>query len=105
AGVVEVGAIGQLGADGGAAGLALGTDAHLGGEVAVLALTRRDRVRERVVLFLRTLVAHAHQDVGVPAAGVAEEVAAQVQRDAILAPVQVAVGFLVRVLVVQLGIE
>src|SRR5690606_15656064 len=103
--VVEVGAVGQLGADLGATNVALRTHAHLGGEVAVLTLARRERARGCVVLLLRTLVADAGQQVRGPAAAFGQEVAAQVQRNAVLAPVQVLVRFLVRVLVVQLGIQ
>ena len=62
--VVEVGAIGEFGADRDAMReRALDTHADLGGEVAVLALARGVRVREVVELFFRTLVAQAHQHV------------------------------------------
>src|SRR3546814_1952716 len=82
AGVVEVDAIGQLGADANAARqVALDACADLGGEIAVLDLTGGVRTRERFVLFLGTLVAQACQQVRLPAAAFGDEVAAQVKRD------------------------
>src|SRR3546814_189168 len=98
--------IGQLGADANAARqVALDACADLGGEVAVLDLTGGVRIRERVVLFLGTLVAQACQQVRIPAAAFGDEVAAQVQRDPVLAPVQVVVVLEAGVLVVQLAID
>src|SRR3546814_5772091 len=85
--------------------VALDACADLGGEVAVLDLTGGVRIRERVVLFLGTLVAQACQQVRIPAAAFGDEVAAQVQRDPVLAPVQVVVVLEAGVLVVQLAID
>ncbi|MCY1432759.1 hypothetical protein D9M71_487670 [compost metagenome] len=104
--VVEVTAVGHFGADcnalveGG-----LQADADLGGEVAVLALTRAVGRREVVVFLFRLLVAQAHQQVRVPATAFGDEVATQVDRGAVLAPVQVLVVVEVRVLVVQLTVQ
>src|SRR5690606_16090260 len=84
--VVEVGAVGQLGAHGNAAvegRLQAGTD--LGGNIAVSTLERRVRGRDDVLL-LGELRADAEQQVRVPAAAVLDEVAAEVQRSAVLAP-------------------
>src|SRR5690606_26629565 len=58
-----------------------------------------------IKLLLGTLVAQAHHDVRIPAAALHDEVPACVERDAVLAPVEVAVPFRVRVLVVELGID
>src|SRR3546814_19180839 len=97
--------IGQLGADANAARqVALDACADLGGEVAVLDLTGGVRIRERVVLFLGTLVAQACQQVRIPAAAFGDEVAAPVKRDPVLAPVQVVVVLEAGVLVGQLAI-
>src|SRR5690606_32110069 len=84
---------------------ALHADAQLAGNVAVFALDRRVRVREVVELFLRALVAQAGQQVRVPAAAFGDEVVARIERDAVLAVVQVVVVGEVRVLVVQLAVD
>ncbi len=103
--VVEVSAVGHFGADSNAlfeGGLQ--ADAQLGGNVAVLTLARTIGIQRRV-LFFRLLVAQATDDVRVPAAAFLDEVATQVQRDAVLRPVQVLVRIEVRVLIVQLTVQ
>src|SRR3546814_2806169 len=85
--------------------VALDACADLGVEVAVLDLTGGVRIRERVVLFLGTLVAQACQQVRIPAASFVAEVAAQVKRDPVLAPVPVAVVVDAAVMVVHFAID
>src|SRR3546814_15371850 len=89
--------------------LTLQTEADLAGDVAALTLQWRGRAGGaeifRRVLFLVTLVTQAHHGVRVPVAAFGDEVAAQVERDAVLAPVQVVVTLGARILVVQLSFE
>src|SRR5690606_14600675 len=88
--VIEVGAVGQLGTQGDTVVEGgLQADADLGGQVAVATLAQ-DRTRDRILL-LGVLVADAEQQVRVPATAFLHEVAAEIQRGAVLAPVQVAV--------------
>src|SRR5690606_36343960 len=82
--VVEVTTVGQFGTHTDAAHVGLQTGADLGGQVAVFALTRGVRARERVELFFRALVAQAHQQVRVPVPAFSQEVVTRVQRDAVL---------------------
>src|SRR3546814_19101966 len=62
-------------------------------------------MRKRIILFLGTLLAQACQQVRMPAAAFGDEVAVQVKRDPVLAPVPVAVVLEAGVRVVQLAID
>src|SRR5690606_34144331 len=103
--VIGVDAVGQLGTDRNATNVTLDTEAELAGDVAAFTLAGGIRAREVVELFLVALVAQAHQRVRVPVTAFGDEVATQVERDAVLAPVQVLVAIDLRVLIVQLAVE
>jgi hypothetical protein len=88
----------------------LQTGAEVDGEVVVFVLTRVAVARGRQgrvgdELFLVTLPAEAHTDVRPPLGVGVTEVVARVGRQAVLAPPQVRVRGLVRVLVVQLHFD
>jgi hypothetical protein len=83
----------------------LQANAELAGDGALFLFERRIRIREIVGFDLFALVAEAHQHVGIPAATFLDEVIAGIERDAVLAPVQVLVVVEIRILVVQFGVE
>src|SRR5690606_1395135 len=86
--VLEIGAVGDFGAHGDAVVEgALQAGADLGGDVTFGALGRGVRRRDGVLL-LGVLVADAEQQVRVETAAFLDEVATEVQRGAVLAPVQ-----------------
>ena len=59
----------------------------------------------RIEFFLGALKAQTHHDVRVPVAAFGKEVATRIERDTVLAPVQVLVRVVVGILIIELAVE